>query len=181
MHKRCAVLYVVVALLGLITAVWTDAQVRAATNPYIGSLIYGQGWWIALASAVGGLLLGLFGPKRRTIGLAMIILAGSFGIGLMAIASSFPYESNTILQSADRGWPVSIQFREGTTAKEENEFLCRFVYSVCTSSGHDLPSEIIGISRTASDELRIYTTAACSRTPSENNQKCAYSAAGAGQ
>lgn len=154
------VLCLIAAMLGLTTAVWVDNRVRAATNGYVGSEIYGQGWWIAVMFAAVGCVGYLLGRKLRRVGLGLIVLAISFGLALMMIAHVFPYGGKPTLQPAVRGLPVRILFRPGTTGKQENMFLCQFVYKECTPAGHDSPPEIISITRTDSNELTISTTTA---------------------
>lgn len=152
--------YVLVGILGLLIGVGLDMKVRDASNSYVGSVIYGQALWIAVFCTVSGISGSLLIRKWRFVPLALLTLGLSYGLGLVTLAHLFPYTVKP-LSSAERlveGWLVRVQFREGTTGEQENLFLCKFVYSECTTSGHDLPAEIISITRTDYGVLTIATT-----------------------
>jgi hypothetical protein len=125
-------------------------------NPYAGSLAFGQVWFVSILCAVVGIIAALKATWRPW-GLTLILMGVSLVVGLATVSAFVPSQALPV-QPLVTGSFVRIQLRQGTTAQQQEAFLCEYVYSACTPSGNTFRPEITSLTRTNSNELTIGTT-----------------------
>jgi hypothetical protein len=130
--------------------------IRRSMNPYVGSLAVGQVWLVSILCGIAGIIAALK-TSWRPWGLTLILMGVSLVIGLATVSAFVPSQALPV-QPLVTGSFVRIQLREGTTAQQQDEFLCEYVYSRCTASGNTFRPEVNSLTRTKPNELTIGTT-----------------------